>query len=465
MKIQLFLVALILSVQLSFQISTALAHQHIQAHDGKMIHIKTKELKKTTEWLLQNDFDVAGVDHDESVVSVIVSQFDTNAISALKRKNFLIISEENLAPLAPSSEYKNPSEIEAIVKSWATRFPQLVQLQEIGRSVENRPIWSVSITSRARNSNAKPHVLFNGMHHAREVMTPEVVIDIGETLLNGYTKNDSKIKNWLDQMIVVLVPMLNVDGNNRVWNENSMWRKNTRDGFGVDINRNYPHRWGECNGSSGSTSSDTYRGPAAASEPETRVMMDLVARTKPVYSISFHSFSELVLYPFSCDGERVPNANLVEGIGKQLGNLLPKDGFFGGTYKAGTSWEVLYGVDGGDIDWMYQAHGVIPFVIEVNSRSEGFQPSYSQWRDKTVQKMRPAWQHLMNLATKKGIQGNVNALGLKSRSSVKVFNTQGKIVRTLEPRADGFFQIALENGTYVIEGKKYVVQEDSLTRL
>ena len=64
-----------------------------------------------------------------------------------------------------------------------------------------------------------------------------------------------------------------------------MWRKNTRDnngsggfdsGDGVDINRNYPYKWGSCNGSSGSTWAQDYRGTAPASEPETQVMMDLV---------------------------------------------------------------------------------------------------------------------------------------------------------------------------------------------
>ncbi len=62
-----------------------------------------------------------------------------------------------------------------------------------------------------------------------------------------------------------------------------LWRKTLRDnngngtikvGDGVDPNRNYPEHWDyDEEGSSSVPSSDTYRGPAAASEPETQAMM------------------------------------------------------------------------------------------------------------------------------------------------------------------------------------------------
>ena len=59
-----------------------------------------------------------------------------------------------------------------------------------------------------------------------------------------------------------------------------MWRKNRRGGYGVDLNRNYSFNWNSCGGSSGNKRSDTYRGPSAASEPETKALMKLVEETE-----------------------------------------------------------------------------------------------------------------------------------------------------------------------------------------
>ena len=194
-----------------------------------------------------------------------------------------------------------------------------------------------------------------------------------------------------------------------------MWRKNTAgraagsrrrvcsSGTGVDINRNYPYAWGACNGSSSSPRSQTYRGPSAASEPG-RAMIELVDRIRPVFDISYHAYSELVLYPYGCRNQHAPTRAVLETIGRQIASVLPKDDG-PGTYKAGTPWEILYGVDGGDIDWMYNEFNVVPFVIELNSSRQGFHPRYDLWREPTVLKSRAAWQLLLDRLEGSGVRG------------------------------------------------------------
>src|SRR5690606_23752947 len=114
----------------------------------------------------------------------------------------------------------------------------------------------------------------------------------------------------------------NVDGNNKMWDRNFMWRKNTRNGHGVDINRNYPTGWKSCNGSSSWPSAQDYRGSGPASEPETLAMMNFVASIKPVFNISYHSYSEIVIYPFGCRPGRTPVTEAVEMIGDEIGKKL-----------------------------------------------------------------------------------------------------------------------------------------------
>ena len=72
----------------------------------------------------------------------------------------------------------------------------------------------------------------------------------------------------------------NPDGYNHVFEEDNMWRKNkhlNHDGtYGVDLNRNYPFGWSfSCAGST-TTTSQTYKGPQASSEPETRMKQQSV---------------------------------------------------------------------------------------------------------------------------------------------------------------------------------------------
>lgn len=184
--------------------------------------------------------------------------------------------------------------------------------------------------------------------------------------------------------------------------------------------------------------------------------MNLVERTKPVFDISFHSYSEIVIYPEGCNGKRTTNREVVEKIGADLASLLPLDNGKG-TYKAGTAWELLYSVDGGDIDWMYNVHQVIPYVIEVNSSSQGFQPSYSKWRDPTVQKIRAGWKMLLNRLDGSGIRGVV-----QNKSGQPVIGAQVQVTKKTpeglwvaaaqahQTHSDGSFHVVLNPGTYAV---------------
>src|SRR3954447_11724499 len=64
-------------------------------------------------------------------------------------------------------------------------------------------------------------------------------------------------------------------------------RQNAR---GVDLNRNFPHRW-----RGGGRPFDTYYpGPSAGSEPETRALERLIRRLRPDVTVWFHQHLRLV---------------------------------------------------------------------------------------------------------------------------------------------------------------------------
>ncbi len=343
---------------------------------------------------------IGGVNFESKRISLVVAEENLFNLRDMK-----VLSRQAIA-FAPDSQFKTYEEINTIFHEIADNYPQLASVEVIGKTLEGKDLIAMHLTSRfvRPESGEKPAVLFDAMHHAREVMTPEVAIDIADYLTKNYGI-DEKVSHWVNNYSIWIVPMVNPDGNDKVWNAQSMWRKNTRDGHGVDVNRNYDYAWNACNGSSGNKNSDTYRGASAGSEPETQVLMQLAERIKPVINISYHSYSEIVIYPYGCSPKRVPapDGPIYERIGKELAATLVRDSG-NGKYTAGTAYELLYDVDGGSIDHMYAKHKTLAYVIEMNSTNQGFQPSFSQWREKTVERQRAGWMYILDQMGKPGIR-------------------------------------------------------------
>ncbi|WP_394839979.1 carboxypeptidase regulatory-like domain-containing protein [Pendulispora rubella] len=423
------------------------------AHGARhLVTFQLTDYPRQMQFLQSRGFDIAGVDLPASQADVILTDYEVEELT----HQGMSVARHKLAAqaeFAPDPAYKTSAEIDTIIHQYASAHPAIASVKSIGKSREGRDIWGIKISKDvAQHSPAKPVILFNGMHHAREVMSPEVALDTIEQLLTKYG-TDANITRWVDSNEIWVVPMLNVDGNNKVWNTDSYWRKNTRgcpssgscpSGTGVDINRNYPYAWGSCNGSSGSASSETYRGPSAGSEPETNVLMNHVAATRPVIDISYHSYSELIIYPYGCDGVQAPTRDILRNLATAMAAKLPSDSG-SGNYRYGTSWETLYAVDGGDIDWMYNKYSVAPYVIEVNRSAQGFQPSYATWRDRTVTKLRGAWQVALARLDGSGLRGVVPA-GVTG-ATVTVTRS-GTTTQSRAVNPDGSFHVLVLPGTY-----------------
>jgi carboxypeptidase T len=254
-----------------------LISKNLQAHESHFEFPKTWKMIGTVsvenfhgamKELSEVGFDIAGVSVKEKKIDLLISDIDYRVLKELGYE--VELTQIKGVSRGPDQEYQNPAEIEAYVKKYNSLYPGLTQLISIGKSLEGRDIWALKISDNADlDEIEEPSVLFNSMHHAREIMTPEMGLDIIEYLLDNYD-SISEVKDWVDNNQIWVIPMFNVDGNNKMWNDDSFWRKNTRGGYGVDLNRNYPEGWNSCNGSSGSQSSQTYRGPNPASEPETK---------------------------------------------------------------------------------------------------------------------------------------------------------------------------------------------------
>jgi hypothetical protein len=202
----------------------------------------------------------------------------------------------------PDANYYTVAEVEAAIDLLVVQFPALarkVDLSALPGGVlthEGRPIFALKVSDNVAVDEDEPAIVLAAQHHARELNSPHMVIRAMERVLTGYA-SDPQLQALVDERETWFVPMVNPDGVNHVWNVNNLWRKNRRNNgsnYGVDLNRNYPFLWSLC-GSSGTTGSDTYRGPSAGSEPETQVMRNLVALLRPEVYLDFHSYGRDVL--------------------------------------------------------------------------------------------------------------------------------------------------------------------------
>lgn len=278
----------------------------------------------------------------------------------------------------PSKDEKfhNFDELLAAMDLLTNQYPDLVQQEVIGESIEGRPIINLRLSS-AQSSEDLPSIVFMGGHHAREHLSVEMPLMLAQHLAREHSKGNPQITQLLASREINIIPIVNPDGAEYdiEGGRYKMWRKNRRkiagSQRGVDLNRNYGFRWGT-GGSSKNPQSDVYMGEAPFSEPETLAIKNFIDR-KPNTNIllSFHTFSELILYPWghTYDSIREQKDFLVH---KKLAETMAKMN----NYKPQQSSD-LYIASGDTTDWSYGVHGIISFTFELDPKDQwsgGFYP-------------------------------------------------------------------------------------------
>jgi hypothetical protein len=238
----------------------------------------------------------------------------------------------------------------------------------IGTTLEGRTIWAMKISDNPGVQEAEPEVLYDAMHHAREIMTVEVLLYFARYLCENYA-TDPTAGFLVDNRQIYFVPLVNVDGfvYNETTNPNGggLWRKNRRNNgscFGVDPNRNYPFQW-VGSGSSTDPCSDVYRGPSAGSEAENQAMMGLINAHDFVTHDSYHSVAGMILFPWGYTLNHTPDDAIFRAIAAER---IRDNG-----YQTGQAPEILYSVNGGFFDWAYGEQTTKPKIFSFTTEVGG----------------------------------------------------------------------------------------------
>ncbi|WP_300619198.1 M14 family zinc carboxypeptidase [Dokdonella sp.] len=289
----------------------------------------------------------------------------------------------------------------------ASSRPDLAEIHEIG------PTWQktqdpaqgygmralrVTRLDTAAAAPDRPRMVLLGSIHAREYTPAELLTRMAEWLVNGYG-SDPRATWLVDHVDFRFVLQANPDGRKKA-EGGIRWRKNTNtvDGAcpgtpsdfmqpGIDLNRNFPFHWNTTGGEGSSdwTCDETFHGPSAGSEPETRNLVAYVAGTPGVDGIysggalpdrraddlttpapddyaglffDIHSYSRLVLWSWGDVASPAPDDVPLRTLGRRLAWF--------NSYRPQTAYE-LYATDGTTDDTFYGLLGAPSYTIELGT--------------------------------------------------------------------------------------------------
>lgn len=246
-------------------------------------------------------------------------------------------------------------------------YPGVVNVVDIGDSLEGRNIYAVKLSDNAGQDENEAQVIFTGCHHAREWISVDVPLRIAQHLAANYA-DDPEIHALLDNSEVWILPLINPDGLEYSIHVYRYWRKNRRNNgggsYGIDLNRNYGYQWGYDDiGSSGDPNSAVYRGPAPFSEPESRVVRDFVAAHDFQALVSYHNYSQIILYPWGYKHALSDQDELMRGLSARMVERMAQ--VHGRQYDYGPAGMSLYTTNGDTTDWAYGVHGIPAFTVEL----------------------------------------------------------------------------------------------------
>ncbi|MEP7013610.1 MAG: M14 family zinc carboxypeptidase [Acidobacteriota bacterium] len=325
------------------------------------------------------------VGRDYVLVEATNSELKALAGLGLKVVSFQMpVPPSDIFPAADSN-YHDYAEMVAELQQAAFDHPSIVSLSSVGLAYEGRTLWLVKISDNVGTDEAEPEVLFTHHQHAREHLTVEMGLYTLRMLTDEYGI-DTQITNLVDNREIWLVFDANPDGGefDIATGSYASWRKNRQpnagsSNVGTDLNRNFGYRWGCCGGSSGSTSSTTYRGPSAFSAPETSAIRDFVdsrvigGAQQITSHIDFHTYGELVMWPYGYTSTDVP-ADMTQDdhdVFVAMGQAMAATN----GYTPQQLFD-LYVTDGTINDWLYGVHRIFTYTFEMYpvGSSPGFYP-------------------------------------------------------------------------------------------
>jgi hypothetical protein len=272
------------------------------------------------------------------------------------------------------NDYRQLADVKADMAQAAKARPDIVRTLALPhKSVQGKDIPALEISHRVQADDGRPVFLLMGGIHGNEWPGVDVASDFAVDLAEQDGR-DPRITKLLDQVRVIVVPVVNPDGfdasrSGKIPDK----RKNCdptcgtkvdpdtgADDAGVDLNRNFGVNWGGV-GSGGGTADGDYRGTKPFSEPETQNIRDLVTGHQVTVAVGLHTYGDMNLRPPGQNAAALtPDETLYAELGRRMADA--------NGYPSKLSRD-LYETSGTAEEWSYYTTGGLGFETELNGET------------------------------------------------------------------------------------------------
>ncbi len=325
--------------------------------------------------------------------------------------NVLIINgtEIKSEKIKDTYQYYNYQNMTALLQELYVNNSDIMILKSLGKTYENRDIWLVKISDNASIDEDEPGVLLMGAHHGNEKPSYEVLIYfikhivenyrlnntdndndgfINEDIIDGYDNDfdgkidedpsEDRVRDAVNSTQIFIIPMVNPDGveadsrKNCAPNYGMFGFRKKITSYGVNLNRNYGYKWNyqflfplRFHILNIIDSTFNYRGEKPFSEKETQAVKNLVDNRNISISLSYHSYSEVMFYPWTHTSIKTPHEKLFISVGENMSKINKYRLLINGWNNKSYLIPRLGGHVGTSENWLYGIHEIIAFTMEL----------------------------------------------------------------------------------------------------
>ncbi len=276
--------------------------------------------------------------------------------------------------------YTTYDEAIQILSQYHTQYPAICRLDTMGYSTRDSiPMLRFKISDNVGIDEDEPAIFYCGGVHADEVLGVEVVMSFLQDFFRRYSLQDTIVINYVNNLEIFCIPMVNPEGHLVVEGGDMDWRKNKCDNNhngefdfhdGVDNNRNYDFGWSLDNEPDAIVpESLQYKGTAPWTQRENTYMRDFAWRYRPLVALDYHSptygRAEKAYYNwywYAPEGHGMaPDEAMMADICRQYCSRITND-------SGDSTYEARRGlVNKGDLKtYLYGNFGTVAFTVEIS---------------------------------------------------------------------------------------------------
>ena len=325
------------------------------------------------------------------------------------------------------ADYPTSAQISQKLQAAASKYPQIMRLFSIGKSVRGKDLWVMKISDNPAMDEVEPEFKYISSMHGDEITGRELTVALIEEIGQKYGR-DPEITNLVNNTEIFIMPSMNPDGSDMKQRANANY---------VDLNRNFPDM-----------TRDTQSTPNGR-QIENQAVMAFQASRQFSLSANFHGGTIVANYPWDSKYDLHPLNDLVKELSVEYAELNPEmrssDEFPQGVTN-GAAW---YIVRGGMQDWSYVWHNDLQITVELSHQKW---PSYSEIpnfyrnnRDSMVYFMKQVHRGAGFRINRPNVEGIVN---IKSANrDLGNFAFKGSEFYKVMPDGDYMFTVQEKNAT------------------